>query len=69
MRDCFDTDVHSRQSDIRELDRDRLRDDLLTLDRLVTVNHLMVRRKQKLNSLFFSALLNLKRGLQHAVFD
>ena len=62
MRDCLDSDVHSHQTNIGELDRNRLCNDLLALDRLVTINHLMIGRKQKLNSLLFGALLNLERG-------
>ena len=65
----LDADVHADKADVGEFNRDRLGNNLLTFDRLVTVNYLVVGWKQKNNSLLFRTFLNLQRRLQHAVFD
>jgi hypothetical protein len=57
VRDRLDADVHADETDVRELDRDRLGDDLLAFDRLVAVDDLMVRRQQKHDSLLFARFL------------
>ncbi len=46
VRHRLDADVHARMSRVRELNRNRLRDNLASLHRFVTIDHLMIRRQQ-----------------------
>ena len=46
--DRFDSDVHARVAGVCKFDRNRLRNDLVALDRLVTVDDLMISRQKQL---------------------
>ena len=56
MSDCFDPDVHAGMSGIRKLNWNCLGHNLVALDRLVTVNYLMIRGQQQLHAFSFCAL-------------
>ena len=56
-------------AEVRKLDGNRLRDDLVTLHRLVTVYDLMVSRQKQFDTSSLGALLDLNCRLQHFVLD
>src|ERR1043166_3259595 len=67
--DCLNSNVHADQTNVCKLDRNSLRNYLLSLHGLIAIDNLMISRKQESNSLLFSSLFDLERGLQHVVFN
>src|SRR6185295_12258617 len=65
----LNTDVHTNQADVCELDRDRLCHDLLAFDWFVTIDNLMIGGKQERDSLLFRSLFDLASSVEHVVFN
>ena len=63
MRNGFHANIHAGMTGIRKLNRNRLGNNLVALDRLVAVDDLMIGRQQQLNAFSFRPLLDLQRGL------
>ena len=69
MRDRLDANVHTYVSGVGEFDRNGFGRDLLTFDRFVAVNDLMIGWQQQLYAGFRATFLNLKRRFQLVILN
>src|SRR5712691_1631055 len=69
MGHCLHADVHPDQTYVCKFNRNRFSYDLLTFDGLVTINYLVIRWQQQLDSFLLRSLLDVQCSLKHIIFN